>query len=479
MQKRALSKLGLIYGLPLALYGLVAWQSWGFDDEIYNIRLVERSDLSGLVSNVETDDVHPPLGFVFNYLLFHLLGSWPLVRVVTASVVVAALARFCEWVRGQYGDQGWRLAYVGLLLSPSVLMWCTSIRWYSYVMPMLALALVLPSRRAGTAYWVGGAGWCLAMSYTSYIGLLASVGIFLWRWLNRDESERHLPLVVGAVVLASLAWLPQLYFLLEYHLKNMDGQVAPPLYSLVGVVVTAFSNHGLFPVSAAALVLFAAWLLFLVLNLRARDMMSREGLPLAVVVVLLVVSGLSFKYRNALILMPFLFLWVASKRERDTLAHRALLVVLTVCSVVGLYHVVRHQDTLKNGWNIPYDQVFAEVARREASCAQTYVASFDQVVLDHLHRDGYQSVTALPAFGRPCLLLIDASQTLAEGQAIAALVASHPADEVIRLSHDDQAGLRRRVIPTYVNEGVRILVYRGPGFCSHQCNLLHFYSRRP
>lgn len=472
--------LTLIYGLPLALYMLVAWQSWGFDDEIYNIKLVEHSDLADLVMRVETDDVHPPLGFVINYLLFELLGSWSLVRVATAVFVVAGLARLCEWIRDQHGERGWRLAWVGLLLSPSMLMWCTSIRWYSYVMPLLALALVLPRRRAGASYWLVGAGLCLAMAYTSYIGLLASIGVLLWRWLNRDPEERHLALAAGAVALAGLAWLPQLHFLLDYHLRNMGGQVAPMLHSLGGLVVTAFSNHGLFPVSLPALALFAAWALFLAMNLRPRDLVSRAGLPLLVMVVLLVVSGLSFKYRNALILLPFLFLWAASKAEHDTWGNRVFLLVLAVSGVIGLQHVVRHQDTLKNGWNIPYDQVFDAVARREASCAATYVVAFDQIVLDHLQRSGYRP--ADPASGhaaRPCLLLVDASQTLAEGKLIQEMTAAREPEEVVQISHDEQSSLRRLIIPTYVNEGVRIFVYHDPAFCSQQCNLLHFYSRRP
>ncbi|MEK6789890.1 MAG: hypothetical protein AABY68_13160 [Pseudomonadota bacterium] len=481
MQKKSAIRLILAYGMPLALYAFVAWQSWGFDDEIYNIKLVEGLSLGQLFVAVQSDDVHPPLSYIINYLLFHALGSWSLVRVASASFVVLALALFCEQIREQHGRHGWRLAYVGLLLSPSILMWCTSIRWYSYLLPVLAIALILPKRRAGWVYWMTGAAFCVVMSYISYIGLIASAGVLLWRYLNRDISEKHLTVIVVALLLSSLAYLPQVYYLLTVHLHNMGGQVAPLLYSLAGAGLTAFGNHGLFPVSVPAILLLGAWLVFLACNLRLRDFVSREGLPLLAVVILLVASGLSFKYRNALILMPFLFLWVSARGSSDTNLSRMFLGVLIFCTGIGLYHVVTHQSTLKHGWNINYGQVFNSIDELSAGCDEAYVGTFDQVVIDHLKHNEY----ALVSLGTSahasdtCFILIDASQSLAESEAISTLIADNPADETLQLSHDDQISIRKMVIPTYLSEGVRIFVYRGADFCTDQCSIFNFYSRRP
>ena len=72
----------LLMGLLVILYCVVAYQSFGYDDEYYNIRLIRENGLWDIIKLVESNDVHPPLSYVINYFLYQLFGDWSLVRVM-------------------------------------------------------------------------------------------------------------------------------------------------------------------------------------------------------------------------------------------------------------------------------------------------------------------------------------------------------------------------------------------------------------
>jgi len=82
----------LLYFFLLILYGFVGYSSFGYDDELFNIRLIERYGL-GAISIVQQTDVHPPGSYLVNWALFTLLGDWKLVRLVGALFSFSGISR--------------------------------------------------------------------------------------------------------------------------------------------------------------------------------------------------------------------------------------------------------------------------------------------------------------------------------------------------------------------------------------------------
>ena len=117
--------------LVVALYMVVAFFSPGYDDEYFNISVVGQAPSYGqIVAVANAGDVHPPGQYVINKILLDLLGSWPWARAVTAAI--AAMTIVALWLSMEVQGAVHRaFAYLVICLSPSLLLWCTGLRWYA------------------------------------------------------------------------------------------------------------------------------------------------------------------------------------------------------------------------------------------------------------------------------------------------------------------------------------------------------------
>lgn len=160
-----------LYGL----YAYVALTSPGFDDEFYNIRWVEEYGAS-IISFVQTVDVHPPLSYTLNYLLYELTGSWSLVRLASATLAVGVYYWALRKVAGAFGFNALLVFYVFLCLSPGLLMHLTSVRWYAYALPLLIWLTFIPE--PVDAKWAKFAFGFLVLSYLTYAAYILCLPYF-------------------------------------------------------------------------------------------------------------------------------------------------------------------------------------------------------------------------------------------------------------------------------------------------------------
>jgi hypothetical protein len=142
----------LLFAIACTLFGWVALCSPGYEDDIYNITIIEKAtDLFSLVSWTNSEDVHPPLQYVFNYLLFHALGSWSLVRLFSALLTVVALFVFMTEVKLR-SSRDRVLAFVLVILSSTLLLWTTGLRWYGYYVPFFLFTITWLRRNVASPW---------------------------------------------------------------------------------------------------------------------------------------------------------------------------------------------------------------------------------------------------------------------------------------------------------------------------------------
>ena len=135
----------------VALYAYVGFTSPGYDDEFFTIRWVENLG-SGAIARAQHLDVNPPGSYAVNWLLYSVLGSWSLVRLVVSLLAAATLVYAIARVRVSHGNVRGLVAIAVLGLSPALLMWTTSVRWYALFVPLLVV-LSFPPRPASWRYW--------------------------------------------------------------------------------------------------------------------------------------------------------------------------------------------------------------------------------------------------------------------------------------------------------------------------------------
>ena len=69
----------------------IAYNSFGYDDEYWNIKMIEENSLKVLVSKIQNFDVHPPLSYIVNFSFYKLFNNWTAVRLVSSLLFILSL----------------------------------------------------------------------------------------------------------------------------------------------------------------------------------------------------------------------------------------------------------------------------------------------------------------------------------------------------------------------------------------------------
>lgn len=465
-----------------AMFVFVALRSPGFDDEITNIELIEHLGTVGTAQLMQHEDVHPPGGYLLNGILHDALGRWEWVRAASAMLYVLALAGFVRFFRREHGELAGWLALLVAGLSPAALIWCTSLRWYAYFVPVLLWSLTVPPQRDGWWYHIKPAlGWVI-MAHISYAALVLAPALVLWWRLHSPEPLlKQLRRSVPAWLVAALLFLPQAWIFFSVHSHNSEGQTTGPFKSLVGVGISLASNQGLFPLSLFGVASMLAWAGLYLLLTRAtwrRESSGVAGLTFLTTVALFVLSGLAGKFRNLVLLVPLqaAMLAMGSPLIRASALAKALVGVIGVCSLAGIVNVIRHQDTTKNSWNLPVNAVVTSLRDMSRDCRSTpSIYTFDPVLARaiRVQEPRWQVANYFARFDKHALPTSDCTVVLhtyrgalskAHHEAFLSAERSLGATAVRQaaLGPDENASIKRRMDPDYPDHQVDVKWFLGP-----------------
>jgi hypothetical protein len=353
----------------LALYTYVSVTSFGYDDEYFNIRVVEENSLGKMVSLIQTSDLHPPLSYILNYLFYHATGSWNIVRLVSGLLFVGSLFYYVSRIT----DQRHRLLAILLLgLNPTILLWTTGLRWYAYVLPVLMLLTALPDHRK----WYYWPKFFLLISLTcflGYVGFFLVVPYFIFYWLNdADSSRKKIRKILLPAFLAAIAYAYQFYIFLTIHSKanlseSGNQQVFELRTSLISWVSSVAGNQGVFPLSVWGFCSIAGSCILFVAALFSFRIVNRQKhwLVFLVASVLFIISGIAGKVRNLVLLEPSRNAMLLSIPGKTRIWILTGFLLLLSGNLAGVYHVIMHRQTTKNAWNIPLEQTLQQTERME------------------------------------------------------------------------------------------------------------------
>lgn len=210
---RSLAVISLV--ISLFLFSYTAYNSYGYDDEIFNIRHVEsfsslyslmKAHLSGELVDGRLIDIHPLGQYVINYVLLKFLGSRSLVRV--AGALIASLSLWLFW-RYMLAARKWTdnftvlLSYMLICLNPSMLLWCTGVRWYTYFMPLVCLMGILfePPECLGSRKYLFWGLYFTVASVMFYLETSAALMISVSFILLLCQRRKTLRQEIGAVLI--------------------------------------------------------------------------------------------------------------------------------------------------------------------------------------------------------------------------------------------------------------------------------------
>jgi len=381
----------LVFAALALLAAFVTRNGTFFDDEIASIRLMEAaSDWRAVIVEANGSDVHPPLGYVIDFVLFGLLGSWKAVQCVAGLANAAALAAFVALAGRALPRRAWLVLCALAATDATAIMWGASLRWYAWFHPvfLLALAAVLwaPWRAVACAAAIAVAG--VVLFHISYLALAAMpvLGLLWFARYARTLAPREAALCAALALAAAVLCLPQARVLLAVHLAGQGQQRGGLPLALIQSSITLIFGNAVFPLGIVPLAgALGQGLALLNFALTADPEERARWLPLfraiALGLALLILSGLGYKPRNAvfltLALLPLLATALAALPRH--LGAPALLAVAAL-QITGLANVALHHDTAKRSFNTPYPELVARIGSYRRACPRLVVAHDDEVL---------------------------------------------------------------------------------------------------
>ena len=392
--------------ISLILFSYTAYNSYGFDDEYFNINLAAKygSAFELVNDNLSGNfvDIHPFGQFLIDYWLVKVLGSWSLVRVFGA--LFASLSLWLYWLyvikRENYSDSLTILfAYIFMCLNPSVLLWCTSIRWYTYFMPLVCLlGSFFSSKYESTNKYFFWGVYFLTASLMFYLESCAAIFIiasFILLLIQRRKLFRQeFKTIILFGTLSLLLVARQIYLVIKVYLPHASHEI----HSLFNTITQGgwhfLSGHAVMPLSVPGVMLITANLLlifFFVINLR--KVLSRYSCDLFV----LSYSGLIItrigKVRNYINLSGLQgdFLSCAYSCIKNKALKIFILALYLAGSAWGIHNVITHTNTTKGSWNTPYKEIIDFIEEHDPD-KDFVIASHNPVLNWHASQHGFRVI---------------------------------------------------------------------------------------
>ena len=370
----------ILYALSLAaviaLFVINALLSYGYDDEVYNFFMVEKlNSVSSIISYANSTDFHPSGMYIINYLMLKLFGSWSLVKA--AGAFLSAFSVWLYWYfmsRNIRGNMVLFFSFIVICLNPSVLMWCTSVRWYKYIMPLICVISLLihfSGRENFKPLCLWGIYFlaCLLMFHINYLSAVVIIISFLFMLYGRRKFLRsEWKCVAGLSILSLLLVSYQAYILLTVHYAKSRQAFQFLRFSVAGAM-NYLQGSAIIPVSAWGIMFIVANLILILVFLKNIAEMIRNSdnnfFMSSYASVMVLFPGAIKDVRNFTILSPELGMFLTNiyAKIQHKLLKILVLSLFTLGTAGGIFNVLTHNDTAKVTYNMPYPEIMKCVER--------------------------------------------------------------------------------------------------------------------
>lgn len=338
----------------------IAYNSFGYDDEYWNIRMIEDNSLTVLISKIQNFDVHPPLSYIVNFSFYKLFNNWTAVRLLSSLLFILSLGYTLFRTKN---NEAKLILLLLLGFNPSIMLWVTSIRWYAYAVPLLMI-LSHPLENNSKYYWYYFFIGFLLLSFLSYIGIILIIPYFIWYFIRNENSfTSKVKKIIAPAAMYIIAYAYQLYIFYTIHRLNnikTNEQTFNTITSIKSYASSVLGNQAIFPTSIIGYISITSYLIvFIVLGfllLKNKEYYKNYSVFI-IASVLYILTGIAGKLRNLVLLdiakSHLITNGIHSKYKKVLYIG---LVFILMANVNGIYNVWTHQKTTKNAWNLPLNE---------------------------------------------------------------------------------------------------------------------------
>ena len=270
--KSAFLILSLI--LPVAIFAFTAWNTHGWDDEFFSIKWLELDEpFLTLINRINHNDTQPIGMYVFDLFFYKIFNNWSAVRLSGAIIVAFSLWLYWFLTHKKESYANKFLSYILLCLNPSLLLWCTGLRWYTWLMPLICFLGILInkskenfSENGKIKFWACYFFVSILMFHIVYYSAVLILASFLCICYERRKfliSELKIILSFGILSLILISY--QAYFFFTVHYPNGSNVLNSSIfqcflyagqYFLSGAALIPVSFFGILSITAGIILFF-------------------------------------------------------------------------------------------------------------------------------------------------------------------------------------------------------------------------------
>lgn len=352
--------INALYIVSAIIFLSIAYNSFGYDDEYWNIRMIEENSLKVLVSEIQNFDVHPPLSYIVNFSFYKLFNNWTVVRLISSLLFILALGYTLFKTKS---NEAKIMLLLLLGFNPTIMLWVTSIRWYAYAVPLLMI-LSFPLENNSKYYWYYFFLGFLLLSFISYVGIILIIPYFIWYFLRNENSFiSKVKKIIFPAAIYLMAYAYQLYIFYTIHRLNnikTNEQTFDTITSIKSYASSVLGNQAIFPTAIIGLISITGYLIIFILLsvLLIKNKKTYKNYVVFVIgSILYIITGIAGKLRNLVLLdiaKSHLISNGINAKYKKVLYIGFLFILMA--NVNGIYNVWTHQKTTKNAWNLPLNE---------------------------------------------------------------------------------------------------------------------------
>ena len=468
MRKHNAVLIAATLAVPLLLFAFTAWNSYGWDDEFFNLEHLEQcKSLLQVITHFNSIDLHPVGQYVMNYILYGIFGSWQSVRL--AGALTAALSLWLYWymTRRRNDNLSCIFTYAILCLNPSFMLWCTSLRWYTYIMPPVCVLGILMRKSSekftdkGTLlFWLCYFMLCVLMFHIAYCSIIMIlVSFFCILYTRRKFLIEESKIIITLMFISSFMIVYQAYAFFTVHYPNGRGKLVSMMMPFISAGQNFLCGSAVMPVSLSGMLLILSGvIIFIAFIMNIRSVMkncANKYFVFGYLANIILKTGVGARYYTVFNpqqsdFMSEIYACIRSRRIRIT-----ALCLYLAGSITGIFSVITHTDKAKASWNTPYESIIAYIMNADPEKKSLTVTS-NPVLCRHMKELGYNAIDInkhdLPKESKELIFAVKTFRgTLnpMRNDEYISFIESHHAREHKFFGYDKYAEFKRRVESAY------------------------------
>ncbi len=342
-------------------------------------------------------DVHPPLSFLINKFLFDIFSSYKAILIFSIILNVSALGYFYKFAEKKLDDNYSKtLLFILIFLNGGLLLWTNSVRWYAYWVPLFIIlyTYLLKYQKLSTKNMFLVSLLLVVMTYISYLTFLLLISFSVYFIVLRRNDINFKNIVLFGLVYLSLSAY-QIFVFVTVHMQNKENQLFNLLNSALNAIYGVMNGGSVF-IADPFFLLYAIATPFIIavgfknifIEKKASPLLWQSIGLLTVMITLMVITGVSGKYRNNIALsIPFYFVIAYMYSYiKNVNIKRAYIIIVLLLSIVSVFNLVTHTNTSKSSYNLP----ISILDKLLSSSENKLIVTYDPTTYFYFSNKGYK-----------------------------------------------------------------------------------------